>query len=377
MKKILIITSVASMIEQFMLPNISWLLSMGFEVHVACNFNQGGNITDEGILKLKEKLNEMNVQFFQIDFARNPFKVKELIVSYKQVSKLMSNNYTAIHSHSPVGGIIGRLVGKKRRKNGLISIYTAHGFHFYRGAPILNWLIFYPVESVMSSFTDVLICINKEDYEFAQKHFHSKKIVYIPGIGVNVSSINSIKVDKEKKLEQLGIPIGSKVMISVGEINSNKNHEMIIKAISQINDKKIKYLICGKGKLQKHIETISNDLGVADQIIMLGYREDVIELCKSSDLFVFPSKREGLPVSLMEAMASGLPVVCSNIRGNIDLIQKGGGFLIEPQDFKSAVEPIRNILNSRDLREKLGAFNKDFIENFDISKVEESYKEIY
>lgn len=349
MKKMLMLASVASMIDQFNMPNIELLQKMGYEVHVACNFEKGSTCTEERIQKLKKRLREIKVRYFQIDFSRSILKVNEILKSYRQVKTLLvKEHYDFIHCHSPIGGVIGRIAGHKTHTK---VIYTAHGFHFYKGAPLQNWLLYYPVEKWLSRYTDVLITINKEDYQRAKKKFHAKETKYIPGVGIDVEKIQTVQVDREKKREELGIGKDDFLLLSVGELNKNKNHEVVIRAIAELRNPKIKYAICGKGPLKEYLEELAEKLGVRNQLFLLGFRTDVIEICKSADVFVFPSKREGLSVALMEAMACGLPCVVSKIRGNVDLIfEKENGFLFDLEKMEQLNKQILKLLYNNELR---------------------------
>lgn len=343
---VLVLASVASMIDQFNIPNIKSLIEMGFYVDVACNFLEGSTCSDERIFQLKTKLNDMKVGIYQIDFARNAFNFKKNLTAFHQVLDLMkTNRYKFIHCHSPIGGLCGRLAGHMTHTK---VIYTAHGFHFYKGAPLLNWLVYYPIEKFLSRYTDVLITINKEDFARAQT-FHAKKVEYVPGVGIDIDKIQAVTIDRSKKRRELGIPEDAFLLISVGELNKNKNHEIVIRALSQIKcGADIFYIIVGNGSLKNYLAELIANLEMNTKVRLLGYRTDVIELLKTSDCFVFPSLREGLPVSLMEAMASGLPVVCSNIRGNIDLIDDGcNGYLFSPYDIDSLINCLKKAINCR------------------------------
>ena len=182
--KVLILASVASMIDQFNMSNIDILISLGYEVHVACNFEKGSTCSQEKIVQLKKKLGEIEVKYYQIDFTRSVFNILQDVKAYRQVKRIMvENSYKFIHCHSPIGGVIGRLACKSTHTR---CIYTAHGFHFYKGAPIKNWIVFYPIEKWLSKYTDVLITISKEDYNRAKNKFKMKQLEYIPGVGVDI-----------------------------------------------------------------------------------------------------------------------------------------------------------------------------------------------
>ncbi len=373
MKQVLVITSVASMVDQFLLPNIRLLQDMGYVVHVACNFERGNTCGAEQITALKKKLDEWNIIYHQIDFVRNVAKVSRNLLAFKQVKKLIAENpYVLIHCHSPIGGVITRLASRKARKHGVKVFYTAHGFHFYKGAPLKNWLLYYPVEKLCSLWTDVLITINQEDYALAQKKMKAKRIAYVPGIGIDVDKFGNVAVHRQEKRKTLGIPQDSTLFLSVGELNENKNHEIVIRAIA---NKNIYYIIAGRGGLQAQLQNIIDDLHMHDRVKLLGFRTDVSELYKAADIFVFPSFREGLSVSLMEAMASGLPVACSRIRGNTDLIDEHGGELFDPHSVEDCANAIEKIL-ARDSA-KMHDHNTSVIHNFELGNINNIMKKLY
>ncbi|MCB2312023.1 glycosyltransferase family 4 protein [Clostridium tagluense] len=376
MKKMLMIVSVASMIDQFNMPNIDILKKQGYEVHVAANFEYGSTSSKERVEELKKELTGLNVQYYHVDFSRKIKNVSENIKAYKQIKNLMlKNEYDFVHCQSPIGGFCGRLAANNTNTT---VIYTAHGFHFFKGAPLLNWILYYPVEKLLAHYTDVLITINKEDYARAKKSFKAGKIKYIPGVGIDTKKFNEVIVDKLAKRKELEVPEDGFVILSVGELNKNKNHETVIKSLAKLNNPNVYYVICGQGILENYLKNLLKKLGLEKQVKLLGYRRDVAEISKASDVFVFPSVREGLPVALMEGMALGLPVVCSNIRGNIDLIEDyKGGYLVAPDDVDGFTEAIHEIIQKYSLRENMGEYNKESIVKFDIDNVKVSMEKIY
>ena len=378
----LVIASTASMIDQFNMSNIRILQELGYEVQVACNFRDGNTCSDEKVIELKNRLNDMNIVFYDIDFCRNVMNFSKDIEAYKQVKKLFENNkYDLVHCHTPIGGVIARMAARKYRKRGTKVIYTAHGFHFYKGAPLKNWLLYFPVEWICSFFTDVLITINKEDFALAKKHMHAQKTKYVSGVGIDLNKFSSNTLTNEEKLtirRSLGIKDNEKMILSVGELIPRKDHETAIRAIHKLNDKRIKYFICGQGALHDHLQTLINDLGLSDNVKLLGFRTDISELCCCADMFVFPSRQEGLPVALMEAMASGLPCVVSDIRGNTDLIDDGkGGFLCKPNDVNGFAQKIKMLLSDRDLSTSMSVYNTNKLKKYDISAINSQMKRIY
>lgn len=375
MKKALMLSSVASMIDQFNMENIKILKNLGYEVHVLANFSFGNTTSVERTKGFKKELEDMGIKVYNVPIPRKITAIKEMISSYKKIKEICKENkYDILHCHSPIGGVLARLAFKKFRKTGGKLIYTAHGFHFFKGAPIKNWLIFYPIEKFCSRYTDCLITINKEDYKRAQK-FKAKEVKYIPGIGIDTEKIKNIKRDREI-LNKFGIK-NEVVLVSVGELSDRKNHKVILEALEKIEDDYI-YIICGQGEKKEELVNLSKKLKIQNKVKFLGYRQDIKEILKASDIFCFPSKQEGLPVALMEAMASGLPVVCSNIRGNSDLIEeKKGGYLLECDNSYEFLIKLHELINNDSLRKEMGEFNLEKIKDFDRKKVNNLMEEIY
>ena len=373
MKKAIIVTSVASMVDQFLLPSITLLQNMGYIVEVACNFETGSTCSKEKIENLKEKLSTLGVKYHHIDFARNVLSLSQHIKAYKQVKQILTNDqYELMHCHSPIGGLISRLACRKARKSGTTVIYTAHGFHFYKGAPLKNWLLYYPVEKFCSYFTDTLITINKEDYALAQKKMRAKKIEYVAGVGIDLTKFGQNTVNNAEKRKELCIPSDATVLLSVGELNENKNHETVIRAIKDLD---AYYIIAGKGDLKEHLQSLIDELGLTERVKLLGFRTDVSELYRVADVYVLPSIREGLNVSVMEAMASGLPVVCGRIRGNTDLIDNNGGALFDPHSVDECKKAIIDVIGQN--KNDLSVYNLEKVKTMSVEQVNIGMKEIY
>lgn len=365
------------MIDQFLKEDILSLKELGFIVEVAANFEKGNTCSQNRIAILKSELKKNNVEYFQIDFSRNIMDFKENLKAYKQLDKIVSNGkYEFIHSHSPIGGVVSRITAFKNRVK---IIYTAHGFHFFKGSSLLNWLLYFPIEKFLSFFTDVLITINKEDYNNSIKLLNAKKNVYLPGIGIDADKLNAVNINKKKLLDSLGITENSFLIISVGELNKNKNHQVVVKALYRIKNPNIHYLICGQGPEIFSLREMVIKLNLSKNVHFLGYREDVKEILKISDLFIFPSYREGLSVALMEAMTSRLPVICSNIRGNVDLITEGeNGYLVSPNDDVKIANCIEELYKDSNLSAVYGSKNYNkIVENFSLTRVKELTKDIY
>ena len=353
MKRMLMVASVPSMIGQFNMNNIKILQELEYQVDIACNFHDRSVWDDKRVQDFIKELKEKKIKIYQIDFSRSSKNMLQHMKSYKQLGYLMKKRkYEFIHCHTPIAGAIARLVA---HKNNIKVIYTAHGFHFFKGAPIQNWILYYTIERFLARYSDILITINKEEYCRA-KTFKAKSVEYVPGVGVDIEKFKNCKVDVDKKKEELGIPKDAKVLLSVGELSKRKNHQIVIKALAKLKRKDVYYLICGQGKEKENLLSLAEKLNVQRQVILIGYRTDVPELYKIADLFVFPSLQEGLPVALMEALSSGLICIVSNIRGNVDCkkVFMDKTFLYNSQDdLKNLIEKLINKgLKNIDLEEK-------------------------
>ena len=208
----------------------------------------------------------------------------------------------------------------------------------------------------MSRFCDMIVTINHED-EARAKTFHCPRVEHINGIGVDFSK-RQCTISREEKRKELGIEDSDILVLSVGELQTRKNHEVILRTIAKLQNPNIKYFLCGKGVLQDHLEELMKTLGLQDQVRFLGYRKDVPEIMNAADIFAHPSKREGLGLACLEAMASGLPLVTSNIQGIPDYVENGvTGFLCDPEDVEKYAGYLHVLIGDSSLRKRIGETN--------------------
>ena len=372
-KKVLFVaTVVKSHMMQFHIPYLKMFKEMGWETAVASK-NDYENPEDCVIPYCDT--------YYDIPFERLPWKPKN-IQSYKMLKKIIDEgNYDIIHCHTPVGAMIARLAALSARKKGTRVIYTAHGFHFFKGAPLLNWLLFYPAEWLLAPVTDVLITINKEDHARALKQLHARRIEYVPGVGINTSRFRELNVDRAAKRGSLGYGKEDFLLLTVAEMTPNKNHITILKALALLKDKEefqnMHYLICGRGEMWASLEESAKELGISDHVNFLGYRTDAPELYQASDLFLFVTLREGLSVALMEAMSSGMPIVCAKIRGNTDLVDDGVSGVFSENDPEAIARHILALYRDPENRKKLGQAASEKALLFDEKNVLQQVKDIY
>ena len=366
-KKALIVTTISGFVPQFEMKNVRILQDMGYEVYYATNYHTPV-YTDNN-----DRLIGTKIVQHQIDFVRSPFRLLKHYKAYKQLSKLMrSQQFKLVHCHTPMGSVLARLAAKDTKT--MPVIYTAHGFHFFRGAPLLNWVLFYPIEKFLAKYTDCLITMNEEDYEQAKDFTlrYNNEVYKINGVGV------SVKEDSDSNNMKLKPSNYDFVLITVGELTKRKNQKVLLEAISQLKDSSIRLIICGSGVKLDQLKNRAIQLGIHSQVEFRGYCTDIKEHLMEADCFIFPSLQEGLPVALMEAMSVGLPVICSDVRGNKDLIQDGlGGYLVNPKDVQSYVEIIKELKKSKDLQMNMGKINKTNVQMYSDFVVNEQMKILY
>ena len=371
-RKVLLVATVVKIhVNVFHIPCLKMFQEQGWETWV-CSRNDYDNP--------KECVIPYCDHYVDIPFERNPLKPGN-VKAYKMLREIIEKKqFDLIYCHTPVGAMLARLAGISARKKGTKVIYMAHGFHFYNGAPLLNWMIYYPAEKFLSRFTDGLITINQEDYRRAQK-FHAGKTILIPGVGIDLDKFQKKEPTRQEIRNKLGIPDGKIILMSVGELTKRKNHMVVIDALARLKEYDILYVICGDGPMKARLRAKAEELGVRDRVKLLGFRKDIAELHKAADIFVFPSLQEGLPVAVMEAMASGLPIVASKIRGNEDLISNNqGGYLVNPMDSEQVAKAIEKMIQNPKKREKMEKRNLEIIAKYGqetvLQKMDEFFDEI-
>ncbi|HFU3962889.1 glycosyltransferase family 4 protein [Streptococcus suis] len=370
MERVLYVATYGDFFSSFQIDNMRLWQELGCEVHCAADF------TDRNKNIFTERIDDLGVIKHQVDFVRTPLSIKN-VSAYMQLKKiLVDEKITILDTHNPVASILARVaantVGIKK------IMYTVHGFFFYKGAPLMKNLLFKPIEFAMARLTDVVVTTNLEDFEAAKLMKVRKKVYYVPGVGVDVDYITRLEVERSEKRKEFGIPENSFVISSVGESIKRKNHETAIRAFAKVYTPDMYYIVVGDGELHTYLKNIVKKLGVESNVILPGYRKDANAILKISDLYVFPSYQEGLSVALMQAMAAGLPVVASNIRGNVDCIINGkGGITASPTDVDGIANAIISLKNDSKLRSEFGNFNKKKVTEFSKQKVFEKNNDIF
>ncbi len=369
MKKVLYVATVDVHIKSFHLPYLKMLHDEGYEVHVATNGNESFPYCD-----VKH----------QICIERSPFKLNNL-KAIKELRKIIDDErFDIIHCHTPMGSVVTRLASKNSRRNGTRVIYTCHGFHFYKGASIINWLLFYPIEKYLAKYTDTLITINQQDFNLAINKFSKRcnDIQYVPGVGVDSFKFDFklSEIEKINLRKSLGIKKDDFVLIFPARLDKNKNQIFLINIMEKllVYNSSIHLLLPGNDELNGYYQKIAIEKKLDKNIHFLGYRTDIPKLIKISDVAVSSSLREGLPVNIIESFACGLPVVALNCRGMSDLITNDeNGYIINFSDVEGFVSKIKLLFDNPIKVKQIAINNVNKFNNYTLNVTLSCLKRIY
>ncbi|NIK76106.1 glycosyltransferase EpsD [Paenibacillus castaneae] len=365
--KILFCATVDYHFKAFHLPILEWFKQEGWEVHVAAKGDLDLPFVDKR---------------FHLSIERSPLSLNNR-KAYQQLKEIMNEqDYQIIHCHTPTAGVLTRLAARSARRNGTKVIYTAHGFHFCKGASLLNWLIYYPIEKQLSVYTDCLITINSEDYSLAaSRGFKAKQIAHVHGVGVNTMQYKPVqKIEKWRLRQEQDYRTDDFILFYAAELNKNKNQQLLIRAIALIKEQvpQLKLLLAGQGPLLEPLRKLAAQLGVASMVHFLGQRDDIAALLPMCDVAVASSLREGLPVNMMEAMACGLPIVATNNRGHSELVSSGlNGFIIEHDQVFDFASRLLQLSVSDELRQRMGTESVDMVKKYSLAQVSRELSDIY
>ena len=366
-KKIMMLATTDNMIWQFLLPHIRHLQANGNVVEVVCA--KTGFWFDE----LHDK---HGLTVHEINFARNPIKPSNF-KAYKKLKQLQKERkFDLIYCQQPVGGLMGRLIGKKFK---IPVIYTAHGFHFFKGCSFKSKLVYKTVEKWLSKYTDILITINDEDFEAAKK-MKAKNVAKINGIGMAFNKYESLTETRQQIRNSLNLTDEDFVIVTVAEFIKRKNYNTMLETIKELKNRNenVKFVICGRGQEEENIKSQIKQLGIEENVLLLGFRKDINRILTASDMFMLASFQEGLTLSVIEAMSFGLPCVVSDVRGNRDLIADGkGGFVVETENESMFADKIQSLVKNQEMRKQFADFNKEESKKYTIESVKKQLEEIY
>ena len=369
MGKRILITSTDLMMIQCLVPHVLNLTAHGWEVEAACS-DVGGRLDE------LKKILEGKAAVHKVRLHRSPANPENILGYFDMKDVIESKSWDVIWTNEPVVGAVTRAAAQKARREGARVVYMVHGFHFYTGAPLINWILFYSAERLLAHITDHIITVNKEDYVRAG-NFPVKSVEYIHGIGVNTDKLQEDMVTLNIR-EKLRIPKDAFLILSVGEINSNKNQKVILDAMAALNDKDIYYVLCGRGRNGSFLRALAMKYGIESNIRFVDYRKDVVNFYRQADAFALPSYREGLPIALLEAMYCEVPPITSNARGVCDVMEdKVTGIVCSPDDSRAFARAIRTLKKDSALRKKYGQNSRKAVEPYVLPLLKDKVLELF
>lgn len=372
---VLLLTTTGGFVPQFEMENVRILQEMGAVVHYAANF-------ENPVYRVNQKeLEDKGIIVHPVSIHKSPFQLGINARAYRNLIHLVEQeNITCIHCHNPVGGVLGRLLGRHFRGKDLKIIYTAHGFHFYQGAPMVNRLFYYPVERFLARYTDALITINEEDYQAANRFSMKRKgkVYKIPGVGIRRERLQECPAAGQEIRRKYGIPQQAFHMISIGELNENKNHQIAINALKLLQNSEIYYTICGDGTKREELKKLISELHLEQRVFLAGYQDEIAPYLQSADCFVFPSIREGLGMAALEAMAMGLPVIAADNRGTREYMENGkNGYVCKWNRKEEFAEAMRCLYNNPMEKRQMGEHARKTAARFEKEHTAEVMYKVY
>lgn len=365
--KVLFVANIHKHFKAFHIPYIQYLQGQGYEVHVAAN---------DGSTRIEEADKQ-----FDLPINRSPFSSSNIKAVKELRTIIETEQYCLVHCHTAMGSVVARLAAKPFRKRGLKVLYTAHGFHFYKGASVKYWLLYYPVEKYLASFTDGIITINKEDYELLNKKSFKNGLSFLTsGVGINTERLDNLKKTIDELRSRNDYKNSDFLLLYIAEFIDRKNHEFLVNAMVELKkiNPDIKILLAGRGEKFDSIKTMINEENVQDVITLLGFRTDIGEIIKMSDVGVSVSRQEGLPMNVAEQLYMGKPVVATKIRGHVDLIDQGeNGFLFENGNQKEFMEYVLKLYNDTELYKRISDAAKVKSQDFLLDNCLDQMSKIY
>ena len=352
----------------FHYPYIKWLDEQGYEVHLA--------------MEKRADLEFSHArQIHYMPFPRTPLDRRN-VSTYRQLKNLIDKEqYDLIHCHTPMPGVLTRLAARARRKKGAAVLYTAHGFHFFKGAPLKYWLSYFPAEYALSFITDAIITINSEDFTYADKRLHPRKAFMIPGIGIDSGKFR-VYSEEEKKAVRLkyGFKQQQFLLLYIAEFIPRKNHRFILENLPALIRQvpTVQVIFAGRGELMDQMLNLARNLRVEDHVRFMGFMHDLGPLAAIADVGISASRQEGLGLGLAEQMLCGVPVVATEDRGHKELvIHEQTGLMFPQGDQIAFLEALVRFSKEPSLRQKMGNAARLHAEKFRIEASLDSMRNIY
>jgi glycosyltransferase involved in cell wall biosynthesis len=376
MKRVLMLSDTASLQDMNNRSNLNLLLALDCEIHVGCDFLSGNTTTPSRVLAFRNELTDAGILWHQIDFAAsgNPLDIESHDASELE-GIIQEYAFDLIHCLTPLTLI---RAGKIAARYKIPVFFTSYGLPFFKGAAPVQWIRHYPVLKRATRYAEVMICSNQEDYETAEKKLSAKHTYRVPALGLDPYRFRAPTVERAQMRDLMEIPQNAVTLITIGALTADKNHAVILKALSRLRMLELHYVICGSGPRENTLFQLTEHLHLEDRVHFTNYREDVPNMLHACDIFCLPSKREGMGMAALEAMEAGLPLITSNVQGIRDFMEDGiTGFLFDPGDVNGFVAGIEALTEDKRLRLQIGEHNRYAVEPFYREHTESIMRQLY
>lgn len=349
--KVLFTASTLSHIKNFHLPYILWLRGQGHIVHIAAG--EGGSCPEADAV-------------FPLPLEKSITAPKNIKVAWSLRRLIDTEQYDLVSCHTSLASFFTRLAVRRRRP---VIMNTSHGYLFDDNTSFIKRTILLLAEKLMVRRTDLLMVMNAQDLEIAQRaQLCRGQIIKTNGMGINLEKfIPTTPEAKQKIRTTLDIPQDALVLIYVAEFSERKNQSFLIHAMAELSDD-VHLILLGDGKEFDSCQAIAHQRGICERVHFMGHQTDTLPYLQSADVAVSSSRYEGLPFNLMEAMAVGLPLVVSDVKGNQDLVETGeNGFTYPYNNPEQFCAHITDILN-RD-RVRMGCHSHKKVQQYELDQV--------
>jgi len=326
--KALFVTTVPITLEAFLVPFAEHFRAQGWDVDALANgASQNPHIADAFDAR------------HDVAWSRNPLDPRNLLGTSAEVRRIVAEGgYDIVHVHTPIAAFVTRWAFRRLKGAAKpVVIYTAHGFHFYRGQRRVPHALFRTMERIAARWTDYLVTINREDFVAARRFrgIPAERVRHIPGIGVDVmrfgeGAVTPTEVDSVRR--DLDVAPDAFMLTMIAELAPVKRHAHLLDALSRTRDLRTVLVLVGDGILEPELREEVRKLGLADRVRFAGYRRDIPAVLAASNALVLVSEREGLPRSVLEAMAAGRPVIGTATRGITDAVDADSGWIVDKCD---------------------------------------------
>lgn len=375
-KRVLVLSDNASLQDLNNRSNLNILISMDCEIHIGCNFLYGNTTSPERVYAFRDELEAAGIVCHQLSFvpSENPL-AKQSKAAAELEGIIKEYEFDLIHCLT-LSSL--QCAGPAAKAQKIPVICTSYGFPVHKGVSFLKKAALLPKMKKASEYADVMICCNKEDCLLAEKKLSAKHTIRIPGTGLDPYRFRAPAEDRFRMRDLMEIPQNSVAIITVGPLTAEKNHAVVLKAISHLRMLELHYVICGAGPKADSLYKLTQKLHLEDRVHFAKNRDDIVNMLHACDIFCLPSKEEGIGMAALEAMEAGLPLVTSNVQGIADFMEDGvTGFSFDPDDVMGFVAGIEALTEDKGLRKHIGEHNRYAVEPFYRGNVEYIMKQVY